>query len=616
MIGALLVIVAIAAPADQLARLEGAAESLEPQRALFALATAPDPSPALRALRAQCVALESDLRARLAEIDADDDLLTDPDLRQRRSDIAVTALRLRLPILRARLTALDPRASDDEIAASIATMNDLAYAWGDAASRRRVALGSLLLRAKRPGDALAHFESASAADPLTPLARTACRAAADALDETPLDPALLQAALCGAALGPGRLTAASAIGEDALRRAPAWRLESARETVYATLGELASVHGARPPLVRVALARTPEDLGRFIDSAGSRSDPLALMEAQWRRWTLSGDADALFETALSHPNRAAQDDAASRCTAYLLETPTAPRLRARELYDALPGHPHRGQWMLMYAEVAPVDDALAALDGLDDPSVAVAARLLAARRAREAFDAGRGARDAERLITRAGTAHSAAHDPAWTAWLVVAESDARLVAQGPIDAARWLLAQPREHAAAAARALAPAVLGAALEAEAIGNGRTQSEAARAAALTAELAGDRVTASRALTLAGEPGDALDALRDAGASPEHDLARAEALFSLGRDDEAFPLYRTIAESFEAHRRDSDAYWRSWTRLLTIVARQDDGSRADEIVREINRLRIQDRRLGGDPHRRRLESLESEMHALRTP
>jgi len=615
-IAALLVIAAVAAPGDELAHLEAAAETLEPQRALFALASAPDPSPAVRAMRAQLDALERDLRAHVAEIDANDALLTDPDLRQRRSDIAVTALRLRLPILRARLTALDPSADGDDLATAIASMNALAYAWGDAASRRRVALGSLLLRTNRPGDALGFFESASAADPLTPLARTACRAAADTLGIAPLDPALLQAALCGAALGPGRLTAASEIGAGALRTAPEWRLKRVRETVYATLEELARAHGARPPLVRVALAETPDDLRRFIDSAGSRNDPLALMEAQWRRWTLAGDADALFETALGHPNRAAQHDAASRCTAYLLESPRAPRLRARELSERLPDHPHRGQWLLMYAEVAPVDDALAALDGLNDPSVAVAARLLAARRAREAFDDSRDTRSAERLITRAAAARGAAHDPSWTAWLVSAECDARLVARGPIDAGGWLLAQPHEHATGAARALAPDVLAAALEAEALGNGRGQNATAQMAAQTAELAGNRVTRSRALTLAGEPDAALDALRGAPATPERDLARAEALYSLGRDDEAFPLYRTIAESFEAHRRDSDAYWRSWTRLLEIVARQNGASRSEEIVREINRLRIQDRRLGGDPHRRRLESLESEMRSVRTP
>ena len=98
--------------------------------------------------------------------------------------------------------------------------------------------------------------------------------------------------------------------------------------------------------------------------------------------------------------------------------------------------------------------------------------------------------------------------------------------------------------------------------------------------------------------------------AGAGQAADLARAEALLALARDAEAFAIYRRLAEGAEARADRSDVFWRSWSRLLEIIRRQDaTRQRAEEIEREIRRLRIIDPRLGGDPHRRRIESLSGE-------
>jgi len=605
---ALLCAAVLAAPADELARLETAAESIDPRRALLRIPSAPDPTPDLRAVRAQLDAIERDLRKHLETLNANDDLLTDPALRQTRSDLAVGALTLRLPTLRARLTALDPDATEPDLAAAIADLAAIDYAWGDAAARRRAALAALLLRAQRPGDALAHFEAASAADPLVRTGRVACRAAAGELRDIPSQTDLLEAAIFGAALGPARAAAASELAERALASAPAWAFTDVRTTVYATLTQLSSIHGARPPMLRVAIAESAEDLERIL----ANTDGVAAAEARWRLWTLTREWPALRDVIRAHPNPAARAQAANLAIDALATlSPRDRAAAAAELRDRLPDHPHAGRWLLMHAEGAPVEEALAALDANRDASIADAALLLAARRAREAFDADPEERaSAERLVRRAAAARAGTHSAQWIAWLVTAEAEGRLRSSGAPDAGAWALRQPREHAEAAAQRLAPAVLGAALEAEAQNDRAQQTAAGELAAALGVRANRPIIVSRARTLAGDPSAALEALGGVGASSERDLARAEALFHLGRDEEAFPLFRAIAESHEANRRESDAYWRSWSRLLQIVARQEGPSRSEEIAREINRLRIQDERLGGDPHRRRLESLLSEL------
>ena len=122
---------------------------------------------------------------------------------------------------------------------------------------------------------------------------------------------------------------------------------------------------------------------------------------------------------------------------------------------------------------------------------------------------------------------------------------------------------------------------------------------------ADLTHEPVERARALALAGEPEAALGALDRAPANaPGATLARAEALFLLGRDADAFPLFREIAESSTAER--GDASWRAWSRLLQMLARRNGPSDAETVARQITRLRAQDPALGGDPHRRRIEAL----------
>lgn len=601
----LLLAIAPGAP-DHLAQIESAIADIDARRALLAIPNAPDPARAVEALRAQLDALERDLRNRLDTIDADARLLIDPDLRQQRSDLAIVDLHLRLPTARARLVAIDPRASDDAIATAIDRMHAIDYAWGAAATARRAALGALLLRTRAHDEALALFSEADGSDPLVRLARTACRAATGKLSDIPFTPEALEAALFGAALGASEITAAGSLAEQAILTAPAWALELARDTVYTSLRTLAARHGARPPMVRIALAETPDELRRIIALPPSRRSELTKLEAHWRLWELSRDAPSLLETALRHPNPGARRAAATRCTSYLETAPPSDRLAAKALYDRLPEHPHRGQWLLMYAEVAPVDDALRALDERTDPSIESAALLVAARRSYDSFSENPSSPPAsERLLRRAHDARAAAHTAQWNAWLVRVIAEGTLARDGAVEAAEWILAQAADHTQAGMEFLAPHALDAALDAEAKGDAPAQTRAAELAERLASAAARPVIRSRALTLAGRPDDALRALA-AAASPEANLARAEALYALQRDEDAFPLYRVLAESHEANRRDTDAYWRAWTRMLQIIERREGDNRHEEIAREINRLRIQDKRLGGDPHRRRLESL----------
>ncbi len=614
MIAPLFVIVAmLAAPSDQLAQIERAITDIEPQRALFETPSAPDPTHAINALRSQLNSIERDLRTQLTRIDASENLLTDPNVREKRSAIAVADLRLRLPAARARLTALDPHATDADLASAIAEMQSIDFAWGEPARARAAALGALLLRTNRAAEALDYFIDADPADPLTRLGRTAGRAATETLDRIPTEPHLLEAALHGAAQSAQRITAAADLAERALTEAPEHALPEVRATIYNTLRVLTRRHGARPPLVRVALAQKPDDLFRIVDLNPRTRSILTLAEAHWRLWETQHDHVSLLESALIHPSTAARSLSATQYTAYLEAAPRTEYTNAKALYDSLPEHPLRSRWLLMYAEAAPVYDALVALDANTDPAINSAALLLAARRAHDAFTASPADRNARnRLIHRAGAARRSGVSPEWHAWLLRATAEAKLAKLGPLEASAWLLKQPSENAAQAARFLSSEALNTALAAEARDNPSTQRAAAGVADQLAMIASDPVARARALTLADDPSAALDAIRDAPASAERDLARAEALFQLQRDDEAFPLFRSIAESHETHRRDSDAYWRSWTRLLQIVERSAGESRDEEIAREINRLRYQDQRLGGDPHRRRLESLESRVSA----
>ncbi|GAB4518187.1 MAG: hypothetical protein Tsb0013_22350 [Phycisphaerales bacterium] len=121
--------------------------------------------------------------------------------------------------------------------------------------------------------------------------------------------------------------------------------------------------------------------------------------------------------------------------------------------------------------------------------------------------------------------------------------------------------------------------------------------ARYARVRASLAGDSVYAGRTrdaalLVAAGEAEAALGVLdgleRE---TPVSSIVRAEALLALGDDASAFSALRSVVAALEdaADTRGTRPYWHAWTRMLEILERQNsDGSRTEEIVRTVRRLR----------------------------
>jgi hypothetical protein len=116
----------------------------------------------------------------------------------------------------------------------------------------------------------------------------------------------------------------------------------------------------------------------------------------------------------------------------------------------------------------------------------------------------------------------------------------------------------------------------------------------------------------LAASGDPAGAL-AIYGALADPERPtldlaLARAEALLALGRRPDAFALYRDVAAALEETDRAAPAYWRAWSRMLEILAQEnEDGTRTASIRARLGQLRAIDPGLGGEPHRRRMEGVE---------
>jgi len=587
------------------------ADDLQPHlRALDTLALL-DPRRAQRddiaALSAAINRLERRAERELAEIDADPALYTSPELRQRRSDLAITALTLRLPAARARLAAFDPASSRAERAAAADSLDQLDYAWGDAELERQAALAALRLRQGDHARALAHAARADPSDPAVQPIRVAARAALDTLGDPPRDPALLHHALLGAARSSRGVENASDLAAEALRTADAARIERTRAVALSALANIARERSERTPLVRVALAGTPAELDRIDPSA----DQLAAAERDLKHWTLDhSNTGALARAALNHPNPAAAITAAEKLTPHLAQlAPSVARPLLARLIDLDPAHPHADHWRLAAGRLGDMD----ALDAITAPDLAPAAAQAAATLARETFANAPTEVSARELARRARAArvYTSETDP-WTAWLLDAETEARTIADNPTNAAEWLLAEPSSDASkqTAAARLLPRALSAALDAERADNRPAQRHAAALAARLAELTSATVPRARALVLANEPGAALNALDGApGAIAESQparLARAEALFALRRDAEAFPIYRETAERRGAAR--DDAYWRAWSRMLAMLARRDAPGDAESIARQLTRLRAQDSDLGGDPHRRRLQTLQN--------
>jgi hypothetical protein len=597
---ALITLAAIAAPETPLDAIDREIRTLSPDRAILGL-SAPPQIDERNALAHALGSLESDLRRRLIEIDADPDLLTDPSLRERRSDLAVRDLRLRIPIARARLAALDHDSSDADLRAALAALEPLEWAWGDAAAERRAALAALSFRAGDFQTALARAEQASPADPLVRDLRLAARAAVDRLESPPFAPDRVRIAIAGAARHSANR--ADALARRVLLEAPAAAIDAARRAALATLAEVAPPDAG--PLAALAAASRASDaraLARLADSPGA----LLAAEARLALAELQPPAIHLARALELHPNPAARRAAAGRITPHLSALADDRRLTtARRLLAEFADHPHAGRWRLDLAAVAPPAEALAALDRIKAADLAAAAAILAARRAHDAFVADPSERAAEALLRRIRAAETAGAPAAWRPWLLRAETEARLKRGELAVAAERVLSAPPGDAAPAAALLAPELLARARAAEAADDLAEQQNSAALAARLFAIADAPARRALALTLAREPEAALAELSGAVRTPAATLARAEALFALARDAEAFALYRDLADAAEASGEHADRFWRSWSRMLQIIQRQDP-SRQEEIAREIRRLRIIDPALGGDPHRRRLESL----------
>lgn len=92
---------------------------------------------------------------------------------------------------------------------------------------------------------------------------------------------------------------------------------------------------------------------------------------------------------------------------------------------------------------------------------------------------------------------------------------------------------------------------------------------------------------------------------------DLLRGmgEAKLSLGKDAQAFPVFREIAGSQEEGGKHDRNYWHAWTRMIQILARQNtDGSRTDTIVRETNRLRTLDNAATNGEYLSKIQSISA--------
>jgi hypothetical protein len=132
--------------------------------------------------------------------------------------------------------------------------------------------------------------------------------------------------------------------------------------------------------------------------------------------------------------------------------------------------------------------------------------------------------------------------------------------------------------------------------------------------SASLEGDRVLLARAQRMTGDPALARESaatletvMTRAGRSPELLAELAEALHASDQDERAFPIYRELSNATRADNpRTRGLYWLAWGRMLTILANNNaDGSRSATIRAQVERLRLVDPTLGGEPHKARIEA-----------
>ena len=125
--------------------------------------------------------------------------------------------------------------------------------------------------------------------------------------------------------------------------------------------------------------------------------------------------------------------------------------------------------------------------------------------------------------------------------------------------------------------------------------------------------DRATLARALRLTGETNNAAEAaailegvMARAGRSPDLLADYAESLLAAGDAPRAFGAFRELSGATRPEDvRSRTFHWQAWGRMLEILSAQNaDGARSPTIRAQVERLRLVDPNLGGQPHRGRIE------------
>ncbi len=94
----------------------------------------------------------------------------------------------------------------------------------------------------------------------------------------------------------------------------------------------------------------------------------------------------------------------------------------------------------------------------------------------------------------------------------------------------------------------------------------------------------------------------------------IAQATGLRAQGANAEAFQTLRDVVDASRVLEVTDNLYWRAWARMLEILADQNqDGARTESIRRQIARLRAEDRALGGELTRRRIDAVETQLQRV---
>lgn len=94
----------------------------------------------------------------------------------------------------------------------------------------------------------------------------------------------------------------------------------------------------------------------------------------------------------------------------------------------------------------------------------------------------------------------------------------------------------------------------------------------------------------------------------------IAQATGLRAQGANAEAFQTLRDVVDASRVLEVTDDLYWRAWAGMLEILADQNqDGARTENIRRQIARLRAEDRALGGELTRRRIDAVETQLRRV---